>query len=94
MDWICICAAIDWFSSILILANITLSWKEIATFSKMGVNCLQGEHQGAQKSTITGIFSEPLTTNSTKLSWDTSIMLLDIINIFHELIDHMFSFIN
>ena len=72
IDCICIWEAIDWFSSIFILAKITLPEKELTTFSIIGVSCLQGAHQGAQKSTITGNFSDPLTTISTKSSLVTS----------------------
>ena len=91
MDWICICAAMDWFSSILILANIIFSWNEVAVFSRIGVNCLQGEHQGAQKSTTTGSFSEPLIIYSTKFSWDTSMIFLDIFCDIDSYNDHMFN---
>ena len=49
----------------LTLAKITLSGKLLIAFSILGVNCLQGEHHGP-KSTITGNFSDPFITNSTK----------------------------
>ena len=63
----------------LILAKITLSGKLFTAFSIIGVNCLQGEHHGAQKSTTTGNFSEPFITNSTKFSLVTSMILFVIL---------------
>ena len=40
----------------LILAKTILSGDDEITFSKIGVSCLQGPHQGAQKSTTTNLF--------------------------------------
>src|SRR5688572_2823925 len=41
-------------SSMFILTSFTLPLAARTTFSMMGVSCLQGPHQGAQKSTSTG----------------------------------------
>src|SRR5215813_13108514 len=41
-------------------------------FSRIGPSCLQGPHQGAQKSTITGTSKEPSTTSVMKLAAVTS----------------------
>ena len=38
-------------------------------FSRIGVSCLQGSHQGAQKSTITGIVLD-FSTTSLKIGLD------------------------
>ena len=45
------------FSSMFILTNSNSSEFSFATFSIIGVNCLQGPHQGAQKSTTINLFS-------------------------------------
>ena len=37
-----------------ILASLTLPLADFTAFSRIGVSCLQGPHQGAQKSTSTG----------------------------------------
>ncbi len=37
-----------------ILTSLTLPLAALTTFSRIGVSCLQGPHQGAQKSTSTG----------------------------------------
>src|ERR1044071_5162777 len=37
-----------------ILASLTLPFVAFTAFSRTGVSCLQGPHQGAQKSTSTG----------------------------------------
>ena len=54
--------------------DVTLPEKEFTALSIIGVNCLQGEHHGAQKSTITGKFSEALITFSTKSLLVTSMI--------------------
>ena len=52
-----------WFSSTFIFARITLPFFLFTKFSRMGVNCLQGPHQGAQKSTMTGVVLDFSTTS-------------------------------
>ena len=37
-----------------ILTSLTLPLAALTTFSRIGVSCLQGPHQGAQKSISTG----------------------------------------
>ena len=54
-----------WFSSTFILASIIFPFFLVTTCSKIGVNCLQGPHQGAQKSTITGMVLDFSTTSLT-----------------------------
>src|SRR5215472_15208955 len=57
-----------WFSSILIFTSRTLPWCARTTFSRMGVSCLQGPHQGAQNSTSTGTCREASSTSLAKLA--------------------------
>src|SRR5215510_2627668 len=57
-----------WFSSMLILTSRTLPFCARTTFSRMGVSCLQGPHQGAQKSTRTGTWREASSTSLAKLA--------------------------
>src|SRR5262249_23976453 len=47
-------AAIEGCSSIFILTSLTLPFAALTAFSRTGVSCLHGPHQGAQKSTRTG----------------------------------------
>src|SRR5215831_3889895 len=54
------------FSSMLIFTSFTLPFKARTTFSSTGVSCLQGPHQGAQKSTSTGTAREASITSLTK----------------------------
>src|SRR6476659_11123428 len=54
IDWIPIWPGIAGCSSIFILASLTLPLAAFTVFSRTGVSCLQGPHQGAQKSTNTG----------------------------------------
>ena len=56
--------------------------KAFTAFSIIGVNCLHGEHHGAQKSTITGSSSEALITFSTKFS----------VSYFDDVICHIYFF--
>ena len=56
--------AILWFSSTFTLARIILPFLLLTSFSKTGVSCLQGPHQGAQKSTRTGVDFDFSTTSS------------------------------
>ena len=44
------------------------------TFSSVGVSCLQGPHQVAQKSTSTGTSRLAATTSCMKLFWSPSLM--------------------
>ncbi len=54
MDWTPSCPAICGCSSMFILTSLTFPLAALTAFSRTGVNCLQGPHQGAQKSTSTG----------------------------------------
>src|SRR5215468_8161429 len=67
-----ICWAISGFSSILTLTIRTAPLAARTVFSRIGPSCLQGPHQGAQKSTITGASNEPSTTSAMKLAVVTS----------------------
>ena len=49
-SWPAICGC----SSMFILTSLTLPPAALTAFSRTGVSCLQGPHQGAQKSTSTG----------------------------------------
>src|SRR5579883_2855215 len=51
-------------SSIFILTSLTLPPAAATAFSSAGANCLQGPHQGAQKSTKTGCLVEATSTSS------------------------------
>src|SRR3974390_229357 len=53
-------------SSMFILASLTLPLADFTAFSRIGVSCLQGPHQGAQKSTSTGCFLDASMTSLTK----------------------------
>src|SRR4029079_6091207 len=55
-----------WFSSTLTFTRRTLPPCARTTFSMMGVSCLQGPHQGAQKSTSTGTWREASMTSAMK----------------------------
>ncbi len=46
-----------------ILTSLTLPPAALTTFSRTGVSCLQGPHQGAQKSTSTGCFIDSAMTS-------------------------------
>src|SRR5271169_916458 len=67
-----ICCAISGFSSILSLTIRTAPLVARTVFSRIGPSCLQGPHQGAQKSTTTGASNEPSTTSAMKLAVVTS----------------------
>ena len=62
-----------------IFARITLPFCSFINFSIIGVNCLQGSHQGAQKSTITGISFDFSITSDIKFSVTTSIIILSLL---------------
>ena len=59
----------------LILTSRTLPLWERTTFSRMGVSCLQGPHQGAQKSTSTGTVREASSTSLAKVAVVASLMM-------------------
>src|SRR5262245_13603978 len=63
-----------WFWSMLTLTMRTLPLCERTTFSRIGVSCLQGSHQGAQKSTSTGALREASSTSLAKLAMLASLM--------------------
>src|ERR1700760_3048970 len=67
-----ICWAISGFSSMLSLTILTAPLVARTVFSRIGPSCLQGPHQGAQKSTMTGASNEPSTTSAIKLAVVTS----------------------
>ena len=54
IDWMPIWPGISGCLSMSILASLTLPLAAFTAFSRIGVSCLQGPHQGAQKSTSTG----------------------------------------
>jgi hypothetical protein len=60
----------------LILAKTTLSGDNEIIFSNIGVSCLQGPHQGAQKSTTTNLFELSSRTFVSKSTSLTSMILL------------------
>src|SRR6185436_19397285 len=68
-----ICCAISGFSSMLSLTMRTAPLAPRTTFSRIGPNCLQGPHHGAQKSTITGWSNEASTTSAMKFAVFTSL---------------------
>ena len=61
-------------SSIFILTSRTAPRAAFTTFSSTGVSCLQGPHQGAQKSTITGTLRDASITSATKVCVVVSLM--------------------
>src|SRR5690606_4108619 len=61
-------------SSILSLASFTRPRASRTTFSSIGVNCLHGPHQGAQKSTRTGWRRDSWITSAAKEAVETSFM--------------------
>src|SRR4051794_3257947 len=54
IDWMPIWPGMAGCSSMFILTSLTLPLAALTTFSRIGVSCLQGPHQGAQKSISTG----------------------------------------
>src|SRR5580692_7833816 len=56
-----------------ILTSLTLPPEAATAFSSTGANCLQGPHQGAQKSTSTGCLVEAVSTSSRKDAAVTSL---------------------
>ena len=73
--WKAITAGIDWMpswpgiwgcSSMFILTSFTLPFAACTAFSRIGPSCLQGPHQGAQKSTSTGWRADSAMTSCRK----------------------------
>src|SRR5947207_289538 len=62
------------FLSTSILTRRTLPLAAATAFSRVGVNCLQGPHQVAQKSTITGVSREASITSAMKLASEPSLI--------------------
>src|ERR1700683_4411856 len=54
-------------SSMFILSSFTLPLAALTVFSRTGVSCLHGPHQGAQKSTSTGWRFDSSITSLTKV---------------------------
>ena len=67
IDWMPIWPGIAGCSSMFILTSLTLPLAALTTFSRTGVSCLQGPHQGAQKSTSTGWRFDSSITSFTKV---------------------------
>ena len=57
-----------------ILQSFTLPLAARTAFSRAGVSCLHGPHQGAQKSTSTGCWRNPSITSFLKLWVVVSLM--------------------
>src|SRR6185312_10814778 len=68
MDWMRSCWAISGFSSILILTIFTAPSAALTAASNCGPRVLQGPHQGAQKSTITGTARLASSTSAAKVA--------------------------
>ena len=77
--------AISLLLSTLTLQILTESLSSMASSSSMGAIALQGPHQGAQKSTMTG--TEPSVTVDSKLELSSSVILSDIISWFGWLVE-------
>jgi hypothetical protein len=67
IDWMPSWPAIEGWSSMFILTSLTLPPAAFTTFSMTGVSCLQGPHQGAQKSTSTGWRRDSWMTSAAKV---------------------------
>src|SRR5262249_33924862 len=63
-----ICCASSGFSSMLILTKRTAPRASRTAFSSIGPSCLQGPHQGAQKSTTTAASWEASITSAMKVA--------------------------
>ena len=72
--------AISLLLSMLTLQILTESPSSMLSSSSMGAIALQGPHQGAQKSTMTG--TEPLVTVDSKLELSSSVILSDMVSKF------------
>ena len=76
-DCIFNCWANPWFSSIFIFISLTFPCRFLILSSSIGVNCLHGLHQGAQKSTNTGLsFDFSITFSIKSLLLESSIYKL------------------
>ena len=62
-------------ASMSILTSLTRPPAAFVTFSSVGVSCLQGPHQVAQKSTMTGTAREASTTSCMKVAWVPSTII-------------------
>src|ERR1700733_245851 len=58
----------------LTLTRRTAPLASLTTFSSAGPSCLQGPHQGAQKSTITGTSRDASSTSAAKVSSEESLI--------------------
>src|SRR6195952_1518196 len=67
IDWIPIWPGIAGCSSMFILTSLTLPLAARTAFSRIGVSCRQGPHQGAQKSISTGWRFDSSMTSFTKV---------------------------
>ncbi len=67
IDWMPIWPGIAGCSSMFILTSLTLPLAARTAFSRIGVSCLQGPHQGAQKSISTGWRFDSSITSFTKV---------------------------
>src|ERR1700722_13822030 len=56
------------------LTSFTAPWASFTAFSRTGPNCLQGPHQGAQKSTITGTSRLASNTSAAKVASPESLI--------------------
>ena len=72
--------AISLLLSMLTLQILTESPSSMLSSSSMGAIALQGPHQGAQKSTMTG--TEPLVTVDSKLELSSSVILSNMVSKF------------
>src|SRR3569833_4424318 len=68
MDWMRSCWAISGFSSMLIFTIFTAPSAALTAASSCGPRVLQGPHQGAQKSTITGVVRLASSTSAAKVA--------------------------
>jgi hypothetical protein len=69
-----ICAASSWFLSMSTLTSRTAPRASRTAFSIAGPSCLQGPHQGAQKSTMTGTSCEASITSAMKFCVSLSLI--------------------
>src|SRR5471032_3335470 len=74
MDWMRSCWAISGFSSILTFTSFTAPPAASTAASSAGPSVLQGPHQGAQKSTITGTVRLASSTSAAKVARPESLM--------------------
>ena len=67
IDWMPIWPGTAGCSSMFILTSLTLPLAAFTAFSRIGVSCLHGPHQGAQKSISTGWRFDSSITSFTKV---------------------------